>query len=107
MFCSAMPTWKKRSGNSWAKGATSVYLDRSAESTTISGRSWPRATMVWAKGASTRGAADGVVTAVIGGLDAGTVAVIRPPPLIFLSPRLIFLSLRGNDIDIPPAEELG
>src|SRR5271156_3265654 len=56
MFCSAMPTWKKRSGKAWANGATSVYLDRSAEITTTSGRSRPTSTIAAAKGALTSGA---------------------------------------------------
>ena len=78
MFCSAMPTWKKRSGYALANGATSVYLDRSAESTTSSGRSWPSHD-VRANGASTRGAvATGLSAVSRGGPVAGQFAVIRP-----------------------------
>src|SRR5207253_209674 len=62
MFASAIPTWKNRFGNVSANGSTSVYFDRSAESTTTSSRRRPSSTSAVAKGASTSGGA----TALIG-----------------------------------------
>ncbi len=74
MFCSAIPTWKKRSGNVAANGATSVYFDRSADRTTSSGRRRPNSTIAEAKGASTSGAVDGSLTTRLAKLDVGIVA---------------------------------
>ena len=49
--CSAMPIWKNRSGCASRKMCMSVYLARSAESPTISGRSSASRASAWPNGA--------------------------------------------------------
>src|SRR5262245_30927655 len=69
MFCSAIPTLKKRVGNVSAKGRTSVYFARSAVRPTTSARTWPSARSAVPKGAWTVGRS---VTASVAAIDCET-----------------------------------
>src|SRR3954469_1081601 len=97
--CSAMPIWKKRSGKASRNTCMSVYLARSAESPTISGRSCARRFSACPKGALAvrwPGSAKEAIIAEVVSFLRGAVLVIGPVlpragygelPLVLLDPH--------------------